>query len=193
MQLHPLNLSKPDSGLVSQPPSPNPLLDTNPFGAVPLSALLQSPATAPHRKQKSKDSVEGPFNTEFVSEAQAPEASPGRIGGDNQHAREPSLFHRQAALQASSFQDLLDQQVSNRHHVCCRQLACQPPTSCHDLLHVSIHHVYHLSCVSPCTSSIMCIDAILKPTASLALHHIASLYTLSLWAVTLLMYTLVFE
>jgi len=117
MQLHPLNLTKPDSATLSQPPSPNPLLDTNPFGAVPLSALLQSPATTPHNRQTSRGGGDdsGHFGGSLGgSAAQTPELCQRHQAkeGKDQSAMEPSVFQRQAAVQASSFADLVNQQVS---------------------------------------------------------------------------------
>ena len=110
MQLHPLNLSKPDNTTISQPPSPNPLLDTNPFGAVPLSALLQSPPTSLHTKQASRGGDDKHPDSD-ASVAQTPEGPRRPSAESGRAALEPSVFQRQAALQASSFNDLVKQQV----------------------------------------------------------------------------------
>ncbi len=110
MQLHPLNLSKPDNTTISQPPSPNPLLDTNPFGAVPLSALLQSPPTSLHTKQASRGGDDKHPDSD-ASVTQTPEGPRRPSAESGRSALEPSVFQRQAALQASSFDDLVTQQV----------------------------------------------------------------------------------
>ncbi len=110
MQLHPLNLTKPDNTTISQPPSPNPLLDTNPFGAVPLSALLQSPPTSLHTKQASRGGDDKHPDSD-ASVAQTPEGPRRQPAESGRASLEPSVFQRQAALQASSFDDLVTQQV----------------------------------------------------------------------------------
>ncbi len=116
MQLHPLNLSKPDTTTISQPPSPNPLLDTNPFGAVPLSALLQSSPTSMHTKQASRGGDDKHPDSD-ASVAQTP-GVPQRVSAESGRAvLEPSVFQRQAALQASTFDDLVKQQVCLAHPV----------------------------------------------------------------------------
>lgn len=110
MQLHPLNLTKPDNSTVSQPPSPNPLLDTNPFGAVPLSALLQSPATNAHKRHASRGGHDRQLGSD-VSHAQTPEAAQRQSAESKRDVLEPAVFQRQAAVQMSSFEDLVHQQV----------------------------------------------------------------------------------
>ncbi|KAL0036203.1 hypothetical protein WJX79_007899 [Trebouxia sp. C0005] len=125
MQLHPLNLSKPDNTTISQPPSPNPLLDTNPFGAVPLSALLQSPPTSQHTKQASRGGdAKHPESDAAIAQTpdghRRPSAELGRA------ALEPSVFQRQAALQASSFDDLVTQQESMDEDISTARAALRP-------------------------------------------------------------------
>lgn len=131
MQLHPLNLSKPDNSTISQPPSPNPLLDTNPFGAVPLSALLQSSPTSLHTKQASRGGDDKHSDSD-ASIAQTPEG-PRRLSAQSGRATlEPSVFQRQAALQASSFDDLVTQQV------------CPSQALSTDMLSAPLHLQIHL-------------------------------------------------
>lgn len=115
MQLHPLNLTKADAATISQPPSPNPLLDTNPFGAVPLSALVQTPTASLKKKQAPVASAdEG--HLAAALEASSVYTPQGRAKGEDedvQRAPQAFIFQRQAAIPATSFQDLINQQVGN--------------------------------------------------------------------------------
>ncbi|DBA95921.1 TPA: hypothetical protein ACH3X1_001448 [Trebouxia sp. C0004] len=125
MQLHPLNLTKPDNTTISQPPSPNPLLDTNPFGAVPLSALLQSPPTSLHTKQASRGGDSKHLDSDALV-AQTPEG-PRRPSAESGRAvLEPSVFQQQAAMQASSFDDLVTQQESMDEDITTSRAALRP-------------------------------------------------------------------
>lgn len=108
MQLHPLNIIKADNATMSQPPSPNPLLDTNPFGAVPLSALIQTPTASTKKKQTAEPPVDGGhFAAVYKPNAQ------GKAEDEDVKSAPPAfVFQRQAAVPAASFQDLIQQQVS---------------------------------------------------------------------------------
>lgn len=116
MQLHPLNLTKADAATISQPPSPNPLLDTNPFGAVPLSALVQTtPAAALKKKQTAGAVADGGHLAAALQES-AVYTPQGRARGEDedvQRAPQAFIFQRQAAIPADSFQDLIKQQVGS--------------------------------------------------------------------------------
>lgn len=117
MQLHPLNLTKADNTTISQPPSPNPLLDNNPFGAVPLSALVQSPAAS----MKNTTAIgafadEGHFGAYPEAAALHTPRGQGRDVDEDVHgAGQPAVFPRQASVPAASMKDMVDQQVSQLH------------------------------------------------------------------------------
>lgn len=82
MQLHPLNLTKPGtSSAASEPPSPNPLLDSNPFGAVPLSALRESPRSATVKRQGNSRDDAGHFGTALAAEGWSESAGPDKQAG----------------------------------------------------------------------------------------------------------------
>ena len=112
MQLHPLNIIKADSATMSQPPSPNPLLDTNPFGAVPLSALIQTPTASTKKKQTAEPPVDGGHFAAALEESAVykPNAQGKAEDEDVQSAPPAFIFQRQAAVPAASFQDLIGQQ-----------------------------------------------------------------------------------
>ena len=114
MQLHPLNLTKAENAVPSQPPSPNPLLDTNPFGAVPLSALVQSPAGSMKGKPAGEIAVDqGDFGAALEDSAlHTPKSQAQHTHSHEQSPMQASLFQRQAAVPADAFKDLLEQQVS---------------------------------------------------------------------------------
>ena len=114
MQLHPLNLTKADHATVSQPPSPNPLLDTNPFGAVPLSALVHLPTDSPKKRPVGGPPAdEGHFGAAPNDSAMHTPKGPARDEDEDVHgARQPSVFLRQAAVPAASFKEMVEQQVS---------------------------------------------------------------------------------
>lgn len=121
MQLHPLNVTKADNATMSQPPSPNPLLDTNPFGAVPLSALVQTPTVSTKKKQTAEAFVDGGHFAAALEEAaiHTPKRQGKAEDEDVQSAPPAFVFQRQAAVPAASFQDLVHQQValtSNHAH-----------------------------------------------------------------------------
>lgn len=113
MQLHPLNLTKADHATVSQPPSPNPLLDTNPFGAVPLSALVHLPTDSPKKKPfAGAVSNGGHFGAALNDFVHTPKG-PARGEDEDVHgAPQPALFLRQAAVPAASFTEMVKLQVS---------------------------------------------------------------------------------
>lgn len=119
MQLHPLNMTKADNTTISQPPSPNPLLDTNLFGAVPLSALVQTPTASLKKKQTAGAFAdEGHFAAAL--EESAVHTPQGRGRGEDedvQSAPQAFIFQRQAAVPAASFQDLIKQQVRVTSHL----------------------------------------------------------------------------
>lgn len=113
MQLHPLNLTKADAATISQPPSPNPLLDTNPFGAVPLSALVQTPTASVRKKQTPVASADQGHLAAALEDSTVYTPKGPAKGEDEDVQRAPQrfIFQRQAAIPATSFQDLIEQQV----------------------------------------------------------------------------------
>lgn len=113
MQLHPLNITKAENAIMSQPPSPNPLLDTNPFGAVPLSALVQTPTASTKKKQTPGGLADGGHFAAALEESAA-QAAQGRARAEDedvQSVTQAFVFQRQAAVPAASFHDLIKQQV----------------------------------------------------------------------------------
>lgn len=113
MQLHPLSITKADGATVSQPPSPNPLLDTNPFGAVPLSALVQTPTASTKKKQTAGALADGGHFAAALEESAAhtPQGGGRAEDEDVQSVPQAFIFQRQAAVPAASFHDLITQQV----------------------------------------------------------------------------------
>ena len=124
---------------MSQPPSPNPLLDTNPFGAVPLSALVQTPTPSTKKKQVAEPSVDGGHFAAALEESAVytPKGQGRAEDGDVQSALPAFVFQRQAAVPAASFQDLIQQQVgmTSMHMLenFTDALYCRPSAASHPL------------------------------------------------------------
>lgn len=111
MQLHPLNLTKLDgSGSVPEPPSPNPLVDKNPFGSVPLSALRESPRSVSSKGPASRPNDMGHFGTVLAESAASVQDEKEEID-DTAHSKRTVLFRRPAAINTASYADFAKDQV----------------------------------------------------------------------------------
>lgn len=112
MQLHPLNLTKLASGTaIPEPPSPNPLLDKNSFGGVPLSALRKSPRSVPSKGPASRGNDTGHFGAALTEYAALLQEERQQAGPDGS-SRDAALFDRPATVGAASYSALVKDQVS---------------------------------------------------------------------------------
>ena len=112
MQLHPLNLAKLASGTAAhEPPSPNPLLDKNPFGGVPLSALRESPRSVTSKGPTTRGSDNGHFGAALTESAALLQDEQHQAGADGS-SRNATLFNRPDPVGAASYLALVKDQVS---------------------------------------------------------------------------------
>lgn len=119
MQLHPLNLTKLASGTaIPEPPSPNPLLDKNPFGGVPLSALHKSPRGVTSKGPATRGNDTGHFGAAPTESAALLQEERQQAGPDGS-SRDAALLHRPATVGAASYSALVKDQVSRELVLTC--------------------------------------------------------------------------
>ena len=112
MQLHPLNLTKLGTGVAApEPPSPNPLVDKNPFGSVPLSALRESPRSVSSKGQASRGNDTGHFGA-ALSESVAQLHGEEEETGPTEDSNRGPLFDRPATVTLAAYTAFVKDQVS---------------------------------------------------------------------------------
>lgn len=110
MQLHPLNLTKLGTGVAPEPTSPNPLVDKNPFGSVPLSALRESPRSVSSKGQASRGNDTGHFGAALSESVALLHGEEEQTGPTEEGNR--GLFDRPATVDSAAYTAFVKDQVS---------------------------------------------------------------------------------